>query len=175
MSRARSERTATSHSHFHFQEHLDYEIIQSLNPEFNKAVVRVNIFKEHRQTIQVNETKKFCFHLQQKKKKKSPTYTSDVLVPVTQQYIHPGDAVKLGQAELLVIDEAAAIPLPLVKKLLGPYLVFMSSTINGSVLNTSPQRHFEVNCAVSQTISEREALFKTDHLYFSTLKKNRNP
>ena len=50
-----------------------------------------------------------------------------------QQYIHPGDSVKLGQAELLVIDEAAAIPLPLVKKLLGPYLVFMASTINGSV------------------------------------------
>ncbi|XP_077423794.1 RNA cytidine acetyltransferase isoform X2 [Vanacampus margaritifer] len=81
-----------------YQEHLDYEIIQSLNPEFNKAVVRVNVFKEHRQTI---------------------------------QYIHPGDAVKLGQAELLVIDEAAAIPLPLVKNLLGPYLVFMASTING--------------------------------------------
>uniref|UniRef100_A0A8B9H9A8 N-acetyltransferase 10 n=1 Tax=Astyanax mexicanus TaxID=7994 RepID=A0A8B9H9A8_ASTMX len=37
-----------------WQEHLDYEIIQSLNPEFNKAVVRVNIFKEHRQTIQVH-------------------------------------------------------------------------------------------------------------------------
>lgn len=36
-----------------------------------------------------------------------------------------------GQAELVVIDEAAAIPLPLVKSLLGPYLVFMSSTING--------------------------------------------
>ncbi|KAK6319772.1 hypothetical protein J4Q44_G00088790 [Coregonus suidteri] len=81
-----------------YQEHLDYEIIQSLNPEFNKAVVRVNVFKEHRQTI---------------------------------QYIHPADSVKLGQAELLVIDEAAAIPLPLVKKLLGPYLVFMASTING--------------------------------------------
>ncbi|XP_052008257.1 LOW QUALITY PROTEIN: RNA cytidine acetyltransferase [Xyrauchen texanus] len=81
-----------------YQEHMDYEIIQSLNPEFNKAVVRVNIFREHRQTI---------------------------------QYIHPADAVKLGQAELLVIDEAAAIPLPLVKKLLGPYLVFMASTING--------------------------------------------
>ncbi|XP_034032144.1 RNA cytidine acetyltransferase isoform X2 [Thalassophryne amazonica] len=81
-----------------YQEHLDYEIIQSLNPDFNKAVVRVNIFKEHRQTI---------------------------------QYIQPGDAVKLGQAELLVIDEAAAIPLPLVKSLLGPYLVFMASTING--------------------------------------------
>ena len=35
------------------------------------------------------------------------------------------------QAELLAIDEAAAIPLPTVKKLLGPYLVFLSSTING--------------------------------------------
>ncbi|XP_075044406.1 RNA cytidine acetyltransferase [Mixophyes fleayi] len=81
-----------------YQEHLDYEIIQSLNPEFEKAVVRVNVFKEHRQTI---------------------------------QYIHPGDAVKLGQAELVVIDEAAAIPLPLVKSLMGPYLVFMASTING--------------------------------------------
>ena len=30
-----------------------------------------------------------------------------------------------------MIDEAAAIPLPLVKQLLGPYLVFMSSTVNG--------------------------------------------
>lgn len=49
----------------------------------------------------------------------------------TIQYIHPADAVKLGQAELVVIDEAAAIPLPLVKSLLGPYLVFMASTING--------------------------------------------
>lgn len=47
------------------------------------------------------------------------------------QYIHPGDAHKLGQAELVCIDEAAAIPLPLVEKLLGPYLVFMSSTVNG--------------------------------------------
>ncbi|KAM9372994.1 RNA cytidine acetyltransferase [Phaethornis superciliosus] len=81
-----------------YEEHLDYEIVQSLNPEFNKAVVRVNVFKEHRQTI---------------------------------QYIHPADSVKLGQAELVVIDEAAAIPLPLVKNLLGPYLVFMASTING--------------------------------------------
>ena len=44
---------------------------------------------------------------------------------------YPGDAAKLSQAELVVIDEAAAIPLPLVKSLLGPYLVFMASTING--------------------------------------------
>ncbi|KAI9286623.1 GNAT acetyltransferase 2-domain-containing protein [Umbelopsis sp. AD052] len=81
-----------------YEEHLDYDIVQSTNPAFNKAIVRVNIFRQHRQTI---------------------------------QYIQPQDAHVLGQAELVVIDEAAAIPLPLVKKLLGPYLVFMASTING--------------------------------------------
>ena len=32
---------------------MDYELIQSTNPEFNKAVVRVSVFREHRQTIQV--------------------------------------------------------------------------------------------------------------------------
>ncbi|KAI3641737.1 hypothetical protein MIR68_000227 [Amoeboaphelidium protococcarum] len=81
-----------------YQQHIDYDIHQSTNPDFNKAVVRVNIFRDHRQTI---------------------------------QYIRPQDAHVLGQAELVVIDEAAAIPLPVVKKLLGPYLVFMASTING--------------------------------------------
>jgi N-acetyltransferase 10 len=81
-----------------YDEHLDYDIIQSTNPSFNKAIVRVNVFRNHRQTI---------------------------------QYIQPEDAHVLGQAELVVIDEAAAIPLPLVKKLIGPYLVFMASTING--------------------------------------------
>ena len=40
-----------------FQEHLDYELVQSTNPEFNKAVVRVNVFREHRQTVQVSSWK----------------------------------------------------------------------------------------------------------------------
>ncbi|TPX09319.1 uncharacterized protein E0L32_009511 [Thyridium curvatum] len=81
-----------------YMDHVDYSIIQSTNPDFNKAIVRVNIHRQHRQTI---------------------------------QYIRPQDAHVLGQAELVVIDEAAAIPLPLVRKLMGPYLVFMASTING--------------------------------------------
>ncbi|KZT24613.1 DUF699-domain-containing protein [Neolentinus lepideus HHB14362 ss-1] len=81
-----------------YEEHLDYDIVQSTNPDFNKAIVRVNVFRGHRQTI---------------------------------QYIQPQDAHVLGQAELVVIDEAAAIPLPLVRNLIGPYLVFMASTING--------------------------------------------
>ena len=49
----------------------------------------------------------------------------------TVQYIQPQHHAQLGQAELLVIDEAAAIPLPLVKSMLGPYLVFLCSTVNG--------------------------------------------
>ncbi|XP_049848272.1 RNA cytidine acetyltransferase-like [Schistocerca gregaria] len=81
-----------------WKEHLDYELIQSTNPSWNGCIVRINVFKTHRQTV---------------------------------QYISPTDSNKLGQAELLVIDEAAAIPLPYVKKLLGPYLVFMASTVNG--------------------------------------------
>ncbi|KAF0980690.1 hypothetical protein FDP41_013173 [Naegleria fowleri] len=81
-----------------YKDQQDFEIVQSTNPAFNNAVVRLNIFKNHRQTI---------------------------------QYIQPEDSQKLGQCELLVIDEAAAIPLPLVKKLLGPYLIYISSTING--------------------------------------------
>ncbi|KAF8720306.1 hypothetical protein AX14_011063 [Amanita brunnescens Koide BX004] len=81
-----------------YEEHLDYDIVQSTNPDFNKAIVRINVFREHRQTI---------------------------------QYIQPEDAHVLGQAELVIIDEAAAIPLPLVRNLMGPYLVFLASTING--------------------------------------------
>lgn len=81
-----------------YTEHMDYDIIQSTNPAFNKAIVRVDVKRDHRQTI---------------------------------QYISPTDSHVLGQAELLIIDEAAAIPLPIVKKLMGPYLIFMSSTING--------------------------------------------
>lgn len=42
-----------------YQEHLDYGLVQSTNPEFNKATVRVNVFRDHRQTIQVcNSSKK---------------------------------------------------------------------------------------------------------------------
>ncbi|CAG9530869.1 unnamed protein product [Cercopithifilaria johnstoni] len=82
-----------------YEEHTDFELIQSTNKQYNKALVRINIFKRHRQAI---------------------------------QYIDPRDSVKLSQAELVVIDEAAAIPLPIVKKLIiGPYLVFLASTISG--------------------------------------------
>ncbi|KAJ7084737.1 GNAT acetyltransferase 2-domain-containing protein [Mycena crocata] len=83
-----------------YEEHLDYDIMQSVDTDGGSkgTVVRVDVFKGHRQTI---------------------------------QYIQPQDAHVLGQAELVIIDEAAAIPLPLVRNLIGPYLVFLASTING--------------------------------------------
>ncbi len=36
-----------------YEEHTDYDVVQSTNPEFRKAIVRVNVFRGHRQTIQV--------------------------------------------------------------------------------------------------------------------------
>lgn len=37
-----------------YEEHLDYDIAQSTNPDFNKAIVRVNVFRQHRQTVQAS-------------------------------------------------------------------------------------------------------------------------
>lgn len=81
-----------------YKEHLHYDLVRSNEPDIKKSVVKINVYKQHRQTI---------------------------------QYLQPQDHKKLSQVELLVIDEAAAIPLPIVKSLLGPYLVFLSSTVNG--------------------------------------------
>ncbi|KAG1346399.1 putative RNA cytidine acetyltransferase 1 [Cocos nucifera] len=81
-----------------YKEHLHYDVVKSADPDLKKATVQINVYKQHRQTI---------------------------------QYLKPHDHGKLSQVELLVIDEAAAIPLPVVKSLLGPYLVFLSSTVNG--------------------------------------------
>lgn len=80
------------------QDHSDYEIIYSPVTDQSHVILRINVFKTHRQTI---------------------------------QYIAPSESVKLSQAELLIIDEAAAIPLPLTQQLLGPYIVILSSTITG--------------------------------------------
>uniref|UniRef100_A0A1B0A084 RNA cytidine acetyltransferase n=1 Tax=Glossina pallidipes TaxID=7398 RepID=A0A1B0A084_GLOPL len=81
-----------------YQEHTDYTIIRSTNPDYKKAIIRINMTRKGRQTI---------------------------------QYIAPNDTHLLNAADLLLIDEAAAIPLPLVKKMIGPYLIFLASTING--------------------------------------------
>lgn len=81
-----------------YEEHSDYEIVQGTSQDAKGAVVRVNLFREHRQTV---------------------------------QYVAPTDHAALAQAELLIVDEAAAIPLPRLRRLLGPYLVFLASTVNG--------------------------------------------
>ena len=81
-----------------YNEHMDFEVVYENINDVGKVVIRINIFKEHRQTI---------------------------------QYIKPTECEKLSHAELVAIDEAAAIPLPTIKKLMGPYLTFLSSTVNG--------------------------------------------
>eukprot|EP01065_Artemidia_motanka_P026716 TRINITY_DN31976_c0_g1_i1.p1 TRINITY_DN31976_c0_g1~~TRINITY_DN31976_c0_g1_i1.p1 ORF type:complete len:1004 (+),score=316.22 TRINITY_DN31976_c0_g1_i1:56-3013(+) len=81
-----------------YKEREDFEIVQAEAAELARAVIRVSVFRSHRQTV---------------------------------QYLLPQDSAKFGAAELLVVDEAAAIPLPLLRQLMGPYLIFLSSTVTG--------------------------------------------
>ena len=77
---------------------MDFEKMCSTNKEYDKAIIRVNVFKTHKQFV---------------------------------QYVFPNDGDKIGNADLVVIDEAAAIPIPHVKTFFGQHHLLMSSTING--------------------------------------------
>lgn len=120
----------------HFNEHHDYNVIKSNDPEHGNAVIRINVFKDHNQTI---------------------------------QYIDPLEAyqnkLSIQMSNLFVIDEAAAIPLPIVKTFLGSQLVFLSSTVNGyegtgrslslKLLNQLRQSTASMNKTPDQLISSR--------------------
>jgi len=82
------------------KQHTDYEIIYLKDESNGKLISKINIYRDHRQTI---------------------------------QYVHPSEINENNRcnAELVVIDEAAAIPLPIIKAFFGPYLTFLASTING--------------------------------------------
>ncbi|KAJ3850263.1 GNAT acetyltransferase 2-domain-containing protein [Lentinula lateritia] len=98
-----------------WEEHLDYDILQATHD--------LSLFGNGKPIVRVNIFR-------------NPTHRQTI------QYIDPRDAHVLGQAELLIIDEAAAIPLPVVRNLLGPamakgsasaggYAVWLASTVNG--------------------------------------------
>ncbi|KAJ3865840.1 GNAT acetyltransferase 2-domain-containing protein [Lentinula novae-zelandiae] len=98
-----------------WEEHLDYDILQATHD--------LSSFGNGKPIVRVNIFR-------------NPTHRQTI------QYIDPRDAHVLGQAELLIIDEAAAIPLPVVRNLLGPamakgsasaggYAVWLASTVNG--------------------------------------------
>ncbi|XP_045453384.1 RNA cytidine acetyltransferase [Melitaea cinxia] len=82
-----------------YQEHIDYNIVRSTNPDFKKAIVRINIARNSRQTV---------------------------------QYITPDDHALLSAADLVLVDEAAAIPLRHVSAAAtrAP-LALLSSTVSG--------------------------------------------
>jgi len=37
-----------------YKEHLHYDVVKSADPELKKATIQINVYKQHRQTIQVN-------------------------------------------------------------------------------------------------------------------------
>ncbi|XP_053201750.1 RNA cytidine acetyltransferase-like [Panonychus citri] len=44
----------------HLQRNLDYDVINSTDPAFNKAVVRINVLRQFKQTIQYISPKEVC-------------------------------------------------------------------------------------------------------------------
>lgn len=85
-----------------FTENNDFNIIKSTDIDQGNPVIRINVHRDHNQTI---------------------------------QYVDPIEAsqnkLSIQMSNLFVIDEAAAIPLPIVKTFLNSQLVFLSSTVNG--------------------------------------------
>ncbi|XP_045539427.1 RNA cytidine acetyltransferase [Papilio machaon] len=82
-----------------YQEHIDYNIVRSTNPDFKKAIVRINIARNSRQTV---------------------------------QYITPDDHSLLAAADLVLVDEAAAIPIAHVSAAAQKApLALLSSTVSG--------------------------------------------
>lgn len=81
-----------------YRDRTDFEALQGVSEEFAKCVIRINVFRDHRQTI---------------------------------QFVSATDVSRFAQAEIVVVDEAAALPLTLVRRMMGPYLVILSSTVSG--------------------------------------------
>ena len=88
----------------HYDEKTDYEVLKHKTESGVDVPARVDVF-------QSNDS--------------GPT-TRQVV-----QYVSPSDSHRLAHAELVIVDEAAALPLPVVEKLLGPYVVFLASTVTG--------------------------------------------
>lgn len=90
---------------FSYEEHQDYVVTRTTDPDYNQAVVRIDIHRQsHRQSLVYLAPWELASHLSRGGQ----------------------------QADLVCVDEAAAIPLALVRHFIqGPRLVFMASTING--------------------------------------------
>lgn len=74
-----------------YREHKDYEIVRGVEDPIKNLIIKINIYKDHKQTI---------------------------------TYIDPNDNSLTQNAEIMVIDEAAAIPLHVVKKLMRIFIFF---------------------------------------------------
>ncbi|KAH8851293.1 RNA cytidine acetyltransferase [Schistosoma japonicum] len=128
-----------------YTEHQDYIVSRSICPEHNQAIVRIDAYRQnHRQSL---------------------------------IYLPPWEMAALSsvkQADLICIDEAAAIPLPLVQSIInGPRFVFMASTVNGyegtgRSLSFKLLRQLRCQCTLSGTTAK----LSTDDAKFQSTGKN---
>ncbi|VDM16110.1 unnamed protein product [Hydatigera taeniaeformis] len=87
-----------------YEEHVDYTVHRSTDPDHNKAVVKIEVTRR--------------------------SYRQSLIYLQPWEAVAGGGGS--WQPDLFCIDEAAAIPLPTVRQLItGPKLVLMASTING--------------------------------------------
>jgi len=89
---------------------MHFDVFQSSNPEYNQAIIKIEVFKTHKQFIRYIEPTDYDRISQVRKRR---------------------EKLKRIQADLVIVDEAAAIPMIYVKEFIGPYIVFISSTVNG--------------------------------------------
>ena len=76
-----------------YKEHKDYEIIRGQEEPIKNSIIKINIYRDHKQTI---------------------------------TYVDPSQSHLTQNAEIMIIDEAAAIPLHVVKKLMRNLFSFYS-------------------------------------------------
>ena len=81
------------------------------NPDFNKAIVRVNVFRDHRQTIQVRSCKN-----------QSYSFLNMIFSTSNQKMLMSLDRLNWSSS-------TKPLQFP-VQNLIGPYLVFLASTIS---------------------------------------------
>ncbi len=75
-----------------YKEHKDFEVQQGVEEPFKNCVIKVNIFRDHKQSI---------------------------------SYVLPTDVNIFAMGELLVIDEAAAIPLHVLKRIMRKFSLYI--------------------------------------------------
>jgi len=78
-----------------YSEHIDYDLVESTNPAFHKAIVRVNVFRDHRQVMPIHSpVYRLCFLF---------TVVLPILSRINNQLLAKGNNINLRSETLRII------------------------------------------------------------------------